>query len=368
MSKLDFKQKSNLWALGPLATLGFFCAELFYLNQCTFPKRIEKMFDYYDVIEPTDSQNHFKHATVTSLFKAITTSTSLYALQSNIFSKAAGDEVGFYMAIGGTTLFFLGNFFAQFSVFLEHFTSKERVGIFSNWPKAFSHYFALGYAVSNAALYFNAFDAAPAHMGLIKNRLTDPETDTEYVALAFGIFMSTCFAYATWRRFQERIYNLISKNNSPASGPLLQDSRIQTDHIAITIDAVPAGDSSNLFHHQDITFWHKFDLSVNSVASVWKTIVTTGSILGFIANNSDVMKHPHQQAILFSCITVTTLLSFLAQHSLYYPSTESIIKEQQKTRASGDSCMVGFFKNAKACVTDHIPCCHQSTSGYTAIA
>ena len=334
-------------AIPSLLILSSCCLTLLYSNQKTFPKRLQKLFDYENEIPQSKAEKRLIDASISAVFKAVTTSSSLYALTSNVFTKWFGTQAGFAFATTFTCICLPGNFFAQFSVFLEHFI--DNLNMCSNKPvirKVLSHYFAMGYAISNAALYFNAFDAAPSHIGWIKNRLTDAETPAEYVALTFGIIMSLVFVAATWKRFEERIYRLMTSDKQY----VYSDSPIFPSTVCQANPAV-------LYDYMDIKFKDKCNFSANTISATWKTLVTTGSIIGFLAKNLGAMNNKTAMGVTFGVLTITTLASFFPQLSLYARSNDTIV-EQERQERSGKS--PGFFNRLKSC--NPAACCSRSRS------
>jgi hypothetical protein len=312
------------------AWLLLFCLALLYSNQITFPKRVKKLLSF----EPDEpDQNTSKRKTliffalISAIFKALTTSSSLYALLVNIISDASNNTTGFYGGITLTAACLPGNFFAQFSVFLEYFHNDKSI---KKGAHILSHYFALSYAISNAALYFNAYDAAPSHIGWTDHRLTTPKTTGDYIALATGILLSLIFLASTWARFYERIYKLI--------GPGRCSKNNEKNYLLIN----ESESERNLFEFQDIKWSDKCNLSTlhggaGTIAAFWKSIVTSGSILGILASNTPWKENKNIEISCLTLISIMSIFGFFPQLSLYARSNEKIINEKIKSAKQTES-------------------------------
>lgn len=332
--------------------LVFFCTVLFISNQLSFVDRVKKFLSYEEEVPAKKNPCRIPDGLTSALFKSITTSSSLFALLVTVMSEASNNKTGFKIGVAVTAACLPGNFFAQSAVFLEHMLGNSKGCLkYISFPR----YYAASYALSNAALYFNAFDAAPSHIGLIDHRLTKPESPLDYTLLSIAIISSAIFILATYSRFEERINKMLNpKANTNSS----IQSTYNRHEMSINADTVSLNgmDSELVFNHSDISCTDKFNFSTikgfnGTVSALWKTIVTAGSVLGILAHATHWDKSPDIDETKIACILsviIMTLPAAIPQLSLYARSNKTIIEDKRKALIDGT-----IFKKLKAA------CCQQ---------
>lgn len=292
-------QQSGGVFYGGIATLIFFCSFLFISNQRAFSSRLENLFEH-QIKEPIETEKKCFvtfESIISSTYKSIITSSSLFALTTNF--------IGFWPGLAITFLCLPGNFFAQFSVFLEHFVKNSRNTCSNTLIKAAAWLCALSYSLSNAALYFNAWDNGFKHCGIINNRLTKYDKNWQLALLIIGGAFSFLFIITTQISFSRRIRNMI-------------EAPKKSTHIN------PNDDTQNILGDNNVgtTIYLKEKLNVSAcVTAVWKTAVTSLSIIGLLATH-------HRRSTGLALAALFSVGNYIAQLTLYAPSDNEILEKK----------------------------------------
>lgn len=210
-----------------LSSIAFFQVIFFVSNQSNVIDRLKVLLKY---ARPSDSststKNWEKRLNITCLclsaiWKAVVSTTSYLALIYSALTRNTTlqkNQLDLPMGLGLAVIFFLPNFLAQYSTFIEflnhppHLTSCGRANTIA-W------YGSIGYTSCDVALYFNTFDKVFKNWTPEGHHLSSYDTLLEKVLLICGSILSLFFFLETQRVYYHRIFKIFNPS------PMARDPR-----------------------------------------------------------------------------------------------------------------------------------------------
>lgn len=219
--RLSEFSKDNGLQIAAFTAIVLFDLALFYSNQVSYSKHIDGVLpqaeiqDYDEESQLTqppkkkDPSRFDLGMSITSgLFKATVGSLSLAAFLKNDPVKAGP---AWAWSISGFC--FLGNFFAQFSIFAKELVQKYNINLSHNKRWALAHFLTICYNIPNAALYFNTGDEFLRHIKLIDHRLITGEDWWDYGLVGFLGLSSIFLLISTQRSYSKKIADIFKSHD-----------------------------------------------------------------------------------------------------------------------------------------------------------
>ena len=337
---------TDSWQYGVLAFYLGASLLLISTNQRSMPTRIQQLFGWQGERAKAQTSSGKKYymiaeAILSAGWKTAVSSTSLLAL----FAPYAG----FYPSLAITMAAIFGNVFAQMTNFLDPFF--KRLGVLrlpESARKAAAAILALGYSISNAALYFNTIDQGPQRINWIPNRLLQIESlPVRILVNSFHIAFSLNFAIQSYRYYYKSIYKLIGadKNKKPDLAAVQTNTPLEESDLSEQEDTVldiTAGTLKDLtLERNKFSFWQKTD-KWGAFAAGYKTLALFLAVLAIIQLAKRLDSFSASTLLIVGITLLLQIPNYISQLT-FYSNTRPLQKDNENKGIAGIIKNVGYF-------------------------